>query len=107
MSKKNSKSRRSFQKADIANFEAASTGLFNEFVRKYYGKDAEWEFVVPEKYGFNTVIKIADAFISLQNAYLIMKLGFTRNQYFDYINQYTDESGHLSSYSYYYNEILN
>lgn len=106
MKSKSTKSRRSFQKAALANFEAASTGLFNEFVRKYYGKNAEWEFVISSREGFDTFIEIADAYISLENAYYIMKLGFTRTQYFDYVHQYTDEGGCPSAYSYYYQKIM-
>ena len=91
------KSRRTSQRRALVNLEASATGLFSEFVAKYYGKSAEWTFLME---GDVQCIEVGCDYISLPTAYEVMKYGFTRKQYFAFIDQSITERGCPTAYCY-------
>ena len=78
------KSRRDIQHDALVNFEYQTTRLFEEFVRKYYGKKAEWVYVFQND--VNTIY-IETEYVTIETAYEVMKYKLTRKQYFDFLNQ--------------------
>ena len=97
------KSRRTSQRRALVNLEASATGLFSEFVAKYYGKSADWTFLME---GDVQCIEVGAKksnvcdYISLPTAYEVMKYGFTRKQYFAFIDQSLTERGCPTAYCY-------